>query len=82
MKQRLLFGALAIFLSTVSLWAQDEKLSLKFDARADFNYLNIENAADQSGFAGKNLNVMLDGAINSKLEYHVRQRLKDRKSVV
>ncbi len=75
MKQRLLFGALAIFLSTVSLWAQDEKLSLKFDARADFNYLNIENAPDQSGFAGKNLNVMLDGAINSKLEYHVRQRL-------
>lgn len=68
---------LCLFVATVSTLtalSQQEEMSLRFDARADFNCQSDKNST-QSGFSGKNLNLILDGKINSKLEYHLRQRL-------
>lgn len=73
MKKGLFFSLIAMFGLGFALFGQEEKVSLRFDARADFNYVTNDNNA--SGFNGKNLNLMLDGQINSKLEYHLRQRL-------
>ncbi len=77
MKRRLFFSLIAVFALGFAMLAQEEKVSLRFDARADFNYVTTDSEyiKDASGFNGRNLNLMLDGQINSKLEYHLRQRL-------
>lgn len=75
MKKTVLF---LCFLAIASLsFAQNNDFSLKFNTRADFDYQYIdnENINDSYGFAGKFLNIMLDGKINDKFEYHWRQRL-------
>lgn len=75
MKKNVLF---LCFLAIASLsFAQNNDFSLKFNTRADFDYQYIdnENINDSYGFAGKFLNIMLDGKINDKFEYHWRQRL-------
>ena len=58
-------------------FAQNNEFSLKFNTRADFDYeyFDNNNINDRVGFAGKFLNIMLDGKINDKFEYHWRQRL-------
>lgn len=58
-------------------FAQNNEFSLKFNTRADFDYQYLDNNGDNDsyGFAGKFLNIMLDGKINDKFEYHWRQRL-------
>lgn len=75
MKKTVLF---LCFLAIASLsFAQNNDFSLKFNTRADFdyNYIDNKNVNDSYGFAGKFLNIMLDGKINDKFEYHWRQRL-------
>lgn len=74
MVKKALFSLFVAAVSTLTALCQQEEMSLRFDARADFNYYADKNNS-QSGFSGKNLNLMLDGKINSKLEYHLRQRL-------
>lgn len=74
MKRVLFFICFAI-ISTLSI-AQNNEFSLRFNTRADYDYNYFEgNNNDNSGFAGKFLNIMLDGKINDKFEYHWRQRL-------
>ncbi|MEE1322339.1 MAG: hypothetical protein UHE91_00815, partial [Bacteroidales bacterium] len=63
MKKNVLF---LCFLAIASLsFAQNNDFSLKFNTRADFDYQYIdnENINDSYGFAGKFLNIMLDGKI-------------------
>ena len=45
--------------STLTALSQQEEMSLRFDARADFNCQSDKNNT-QSGFSGKNLNLILD----------------------
>ena len=75
MKKLVLF---LCFVAITSLsFAQNNDFSLRFNTRADFDYEYFDNNSinDRSGFAGKFLNIMLDGKINDKFEYHWRQRL-------
>lgn len=77
MKKRILYF-LILTLFPILIFSQEKHVSLKFDARVDFDYFHFmdsDEADDKSGFAGKYLNVMLDGRINDKVEYHWRQRL-------
>ena len=70
---------LSICFAAISIlcFAQNNEFSLKFNTRADFDYeyFDNNNINDRVGFAGKFLNIMLDGKINDKFEYHWRQRL-------
>ncbi len=74
MKRTVLFICLAVITSLS--FAQNNDFSLRFNTRADYDYNYFEGKNnDNSGFAGKFLNIMLDGKINDKFEYHWRQRL-------
>ncbi len=75
MRKKLLICIFTIAAFCTATLGQEGKVSLKFDARADYNYIQRQNANDRAGFYGRNLNIMLDGEINSAFEYHVRQRL-------
>lgn len=75
MRKKLLICIFAVATFGTTLFGQDGNVSLKFDARADYNYKKIKNTEDKAGFHGRNLNLMLDGKINSMFEYHLRQRL-------
>ncbi len=70
---------LSICFAAISIlcFAQNNEFSLKFNTRADFDYeyFDNNNINDRVGFAAKFLNIMLDGKINDKFEYHWRQRL-------
>ena len=60
------------FVAITSLsFAQNNEFSLRFNTRADFDYeyFDNNNINDRVGFAGKFLNIMLDGKINDKFEY-------------
>lgn len=74
----LLLTLVCAFLSIASeSYAQDNKFginTLRFEARADFNYFNNDGAST-SGFDGKYLNVELKGEFLEKFSYRYRQRL-------
>ncbi len=55
---------------------KQQPISIKFDVRADWEYHHYgdENLDDESGFAGKFLNFILDGNINDQFSYHFRYR--------
>lgn len=54
-----------------------QPLSVKFDVRADWEYhvSGQEEVKDESGFAGKFLNIIVDGNINKNFSYHLRHRI-------
>lgn len=54
-----------------------QPLAIKFDVRADWDYFHYDSkdAKDESAFAGKFLNFILDGNINEQISYHFRHRL-------
>ncbi len=52
-----------------------QPISIKFDVRADWEYHHSgDTSKDESGFAGKFLNFILDGNITDKFSYHFRYR--------
>lgn len=55
---------------------KQQPISIKFDVRADWEYHHFgeEDIDDESGFAGKFLNFILDGNINDQFSYHFRYR--------
>lgn len=54
-----------------------QPLAIKFDVRADWDYFHYDSkdAKDESAFAGKFLNFILDGNISEQISYHFRHRL-------
>ncbi|MDE6515725.1 MAG: OprO/OprP family phosphate-selective porin [Bacteroidales bacterium] len=55
---------------------KQQPISIKFDVRADWEYHHYgeDGPDDESGFAGKFLNFILDGNINDQYSYHFRYR--------
>ncbi|MDE6106392.1 MAG: OprO/OprP family phosphate-selective porin [Bacteroidales bacterium] len=55
---------------------KQQPISIKFDVRADWEYHHYgeDGPDDESGFAGKFLNFILDGNINDQFSYHFRYR--------
>lgn len=51
------------------------KVKVGLETRVDFEYDDVQNADNNASFEGRYLNFMVDGEINSKLNFHFRQRL-------
>ena len=71
-KKLLLLAAVALFATSLS--AQLSRLDV--EVRGDWQYENLDgnNLADQSGFEGKFLNLRMDGSLSENLSYSIRYR--------
>lgn len=75
MKRLFSMGLLALF-ATV-LYAQNELVNLRVEARADYQreYVDGDDIKENCGFEGKFLNIRMDGNIGKGFAYSYRQRL-------
>lgn len=75
MKKLFLIGLLA-FICT-ALYAQNDLINLRLEARADYQreYIDGDDVEDNCGFDGKFLNIRMDGHIGQGFSYSYRQRL-------
>lgn len=71
-KKLLLLAAVALFATSLS--AQLSRLDV--EVRGDWQYENLDgnNLAGQSGFEGKFLNLRMDGSLSENLSYSIRYR--------
>ena len=62
----------------IHAFAQDKVVSLntlRLETRADYTFNYYSKDSINHGFAGKYLNIVLDGNITDKFSYHLRQRI-------
>ena len=64
-------------LSTTFVYAQDGRMNLSIEARADFQkmYINDQYIPSESGFKGKLFNLRMSGKLGDNFSYNIRHRL-------